>query len=201
MDRFRVRDGVLSRLAILDQRAAEDAVDRIYEPDAGAEFVHLIVGIVAEAVGPDDDVAGIFHEQIALMPAVDVVAGDGDVAGAAEMDVDALAADKIAGDGPHADLVVLVGAGADEADVAAVGAVGGLDGVADDRPFADRSCSDVDVDFGGRNVVPAGNLVTAVVVVLDVAARHLKVADFASASSECRLGSKARTLAAQSCRQ
>ena len=43
--------------AILDEQAAEDAIDAVDEADPGAQFVRIIVGVVIEDVRADDDVS------------------------------------------------------------------------------------------------------------------------------------------------
>src|SRR5579872_5044573 len=103
------------------------------------------------------------------------------------MNIVFLAADQVARNGPESDLVVLLGAGADEADVRAVGTVSGLQGVAGDRSFANRAVSAIDVNLGRRFAVGPGNFVRTVVVVFDVVTGDLKIADFAAFNANAPL--------------
>src|SRR6058998_2735085 len=95
------------------------------------------------------------------------------------MDVDGLTADQVAGDRPHADAVIPLRSAADDPNVRAVRAVRRLQGVAGNRPLADRALFDVDVDFGGRFGVGSGHTDREVVVVFDVVAGDLQVANLA----------------------
>src|SRR5262245_34000270 len=95
------------------------------------------------------------------------------------MDVDGLAADQVAGDGPHASSMIAIRAAADEADVRSVRAVRGLQRVAANRPLANRALFNVNVDFGGRFGVGSGHADRSIVVVFDVVAGDLQIANLA----------------------
>jgi len=115
--------------------------------------------------------------------AVDVVAADGEAEGRGKVDVDGLAADEVACDGPHADAMIPFVTTADEADVATARRVGGLDRVAGDGSFADRALFAVDIDFCGGVIgewcAVRRNHEAVAIVVLDVVASDLQVADLA----------------------
>lgn len=174
-------DGVFASLGILDLQAGQRAVLTIDQADTGAEFFVFVVGVVPEAVGSDDQILTVFRQQVAIVAAVDVVAFEGDSAGEREMDVGFLAADEIAADAPHAGEMRVFGGTADEPDVRAIGTVRGLDGVAGDGSFSNGAAlRTIDVDFGGGDIGDFGLVEAAEVVVFDVVASDLQVADFAS---------------------
>src|SRR5438128_2070582 len=100
------------------------------------------------------------------------------------MNVDGLAAYQVAGDRPHADAVIAFRTAANDPNVRAIRAVRRLQGVAANRPLADRALFDVDVDFGGRFGVGSGNTDRAVVVVFDVIAGDLQVANLAPLNAD-----------------
>src|SRR5258708_4222417 len=76
----RLRAGVGDRmpagLTILDDESLERTIDAALEPDPGAKFLRLVIGIVIEDVRTDDNIARVFDEQISRMAAVDDIPGD-----------------------------------------------------------------------------------------------------------------------------
>src|SRR5262249_25866740 len=103
----------------LDQQAAHDTAVAVAQRDAVHDW-QLVVGVVVQRVGAEDDVPAAFDQDVALAAQGQAVAGQRHAAAVLQVDVDRLVADVVAGDGPHADAVD-VGT-ASEADVGPAGA-------------------------------------------------------------------------------
>ena len=97
------------------------------------------------------------------------------------MNVVHLAANQVAADGPHSDLVIVATATSDQPDIRTTRTVRGLQRVAGDRPFANRTFTNINVDFGGRQAIGVRKLLAMrfIVVVFDVIAGDLQIANLA----------------------
>ena len=133
---------------------------------------------MCEAIRADHDVLTVVAYQITVVAAVDVVPLERDPARQRQVDVGLLAADQVAADAPHPGEMTVFRRPADDADVRAVGTVRRLNRIAGDGPLADGpALRAVDVNLGGRHVGRLEHVEGAVVVVLDVVAGDLQVAN------------------------
>lgn len=80
VERNRIGDRVATSLSIFEQNTREIAAMTVHEPDSRGQFVLVVIGIVPEAVCADDNITRVFHQQVAVMAAVDVIARDGHAA-------------------------------------------------------------------------------------------------------------------------
>lgn len=177
--RPRTRNRVAAGDRILDEQTTNGAVAAVNQPNTGGEFVITVVGIMAYAVAAQGDRPAIFEKNRPLMAAVEVVARNCKAQTAGEMNIDCLAADEVAGDGPHADPPASGTTGTDDADVGTAGRGGRLDRVGYDCPFPDGSILRLDPDFAGRFVFMF-SVKRGIGVVFNVIARDLQIADFPS---------------------